>query len=169
MKKYRFQILRGVMLCLVLFAFVVPFAVSAQTQGAAAGKMEGKASAESEEITLTIEGTIQGGRFFFKEKTIQFDTLNKYYMPSKDFIVNGKKWEDLSKPFKLDASPLRMAHPDILEIRGPYSAYLRHVNDNRLEVTFKLTPSLVGDQLSLTLASLKNPVQPSAPASGNGR
>ena len=105
MKKYRFQILRGVMLCLVLFAFVVPFAVSAQTQGAAAGKMEGKASAESEEITLTIEGTIQGGRFFFKEKTIQFDTLNKYYMPSKDFIVNGKKWEDLSKPFKLDFTP----------------------------------------------------------------
>ena len=75
----------------------------------------------------------------------------------------------MSKPFKLDASPLGMAHPDILEIRGPYSAYLRHVNDNRLELTFRLTSSLTGDQLSLTLASRKKPVQPSASASGNGR
>ena len=96
-------------LCLILFAFAVPFAVSAQAQADAAGEeTNGKRlaeSAESEEITLTIEGMIQGGRFFFKEKTIQFDTLNKYYMPSKDFIVNGKKWEDLSKPFKLDFTP----------------------------------------------------------------
>lgn len=105
MKKHRFQILRGVTLWLVLFAFIVPFAVSAQAQADAARKTEGKSSGGSKEITLTIEGTIQGGRFFFKEKTIQFDTLNKYYMPSRDFIVNGKRWEDLSKPFKLDFTP----------------------------------------------------------------
>ena len=105
MKKSRFQILRGVTLCLVLFAFVVPFAVSAQAQADGARKTEGKASDENKEITLTIEGTIQGGRFFFKEKTIHFDTLNKYYMPSKDFIVNGERWEDLSKPYKLDFTP----------------------------------------------------------------
>ncbi len=88
---------------LILFA-IVPIAVSAQTESAAR-KTEAKAPAGSEEITLTISGAIQGGRFFFKEKTIQFDTQNKYMMPSGDILVNGKPWEDLSRPFKLDFTP----------------------------------------------------------------
>ena len=81
-----------------------PFAVLAQA-GSAAPKKDAKAPAASGEITLVIEGSIQGGRFFFKEKTIQFDTLNKYDWPNKDVIVNGKPWRDLSKPFKLDYEP----------------------------------------------------------------
>ncbi len=88
---------------LVLFA-VVPIAVSAQSE-TPARKTEAKAPADSGEITLTISGSIQGGRFFFKEKTIQFDTQNKYMMPGKDIFVNGKRWEDLSRPFKLDFTP----------------------------------------------------------------
>ena len=87
----------------ILFA-IAPIIVSAQTE-TAARKTEAKAPAGSEEITLTISGAIRGGRFFFKEKTIQFDTQNKYLMPSRGILVNGKPWEDLSRPFKLDFSP----------------------------------------------------------------
>ena len=100
----------------------------------------------------------EGNEVRYLHNTIEYPT---------GVTIDGKPWDDLKKPFKLDASPLGMAHPDILEIQGPYSAYLRHVSDKRLELTFKLTSSLTGDQLRLTLASRKNPVQPSV--SGNGR
>ena len=96
MKTNRFKTLWGIALGFILLATALPFTTRAQSEAK---------TKDSQEITLTIEGTIQGGRFFFKENTIQFDTLNKYYMPSKDFIVNGKPWEDLSKPFKLDFTP----------------------------------------------------------------
>ena len=102
----------------LILSAVAPIAVSAQAE-TAARKTETKAPAGSEEITLTLSGTIQGGRFFFKEKTIQFDTQNKYMMPSKDIIVNGKTWEDLSRPFKLDFTP-DFAKAVILEKDGGF-------------------------------------------------
>ena len=105
MKRNRLQSLWRMMLCLALLTAAVPLAVSAQDEAAAAQKTEAKDSVKTEEITLTIEGTIQGGRFFFKDKTIQFDAQNKYVWPQKDIIVNGKHWEDLSRPFKLDYTP----------------------------------------------------------------
>ena len=102
MKKSHPRSLWFITIFLILFA-IAPIIVSAQTE-TATRKTEAKASG-SEEITLTISGSIQGGRFFFKEKTIQFDTQNKYMMPSKDIFVNGKPWDDLSRPFKLDFTP----------------------------------------------------------------
>ena len=123
--------------------------------------------ADFEAGRFVLKGTFFGqADFVFEGSEVRYLHNNKCEDPA-GVTIDGKSWDDLSKPFKLDASPLGMAHPDILEIQGPYSAYLRHVNDKRLEVTFKLTPSLVGDQLRLTLASRKKPVQPSA--SGNGR
>ena len=98
--------------CIILFVILlaaVPIAVPAQTAASPARKTEAeaktKAPADSEEITLTIQGTIKGGRFFFKEKKIQFDNLNKYAWPTSDFIINGKTWSDPGEPFKLDYTP----------------------------------------------------------------
>ncbi len=108
MKKKWFQYLRGVTPALLLLTVLLPFAAMAQDR---------TASADSKEITLTIEGTIQGGRFFFKERTIQFDNMNKYDWPTRDILVNGKPWNDFSKPFELDYTP-DFAKAVILEKEG---------------------------------------------------
>ncbi len=109
MKRYILKSLcRSLALGLVLLAAAIPFAVRAQSGAKTNG---------SKEITLTIEGTIQGGRFFFKENTIQFDTLNKYEWPQKDILVNGKAWSELNKAFKLDFTP-DFAKAVILEKEG---------------------------------------------------
>ena len=103
MKHKWFRYLRRAIAGLVLLAAFLPFA--ALTQDKTAQKTETKDSTEQKEITLTLEGAIRGGRFFFKENTIQFDTLNKYDWPTGDVLVNGKKWSELNKPFKLDFTP----------------------------------------------------------------
>ncbi|MBP5586809.1 MAG: hypothetical protein J6Y92_10710 [Lentisphaeria bacterium] len=123
--------------------------------------------ADFEAGRFVLKGTFFGqADFVFEGNEVRYLHNNKCEDPA-GVTIDGKSWDDLKKPFRLNASPLKMAHPDILEIQGPYSAYLRHVNDNRLEVTFKLTSSLTGDQLRLTLAPRKKPLQPSTP--GNGR
>ena len=108
MKTNRFKTLWGIALSFVLLATALPFLVQAQSEAKANG---------SQEITLTIEGTVLGGRFFFKENTIQFDTLNKYEWPQEDFSVNGKTWSELNKPFELDFTP-DFAKAVILEKEG---------------------------------------------------
>ena len=108
MKTNRFKTLWSIALGLVLLATALPFLVQAQSGAKTNG---------SQEITLTIEGSILGGRFFFKENTIQFDTLNKYEWPQEDFSVNGKTWSELNKPFELDSTP-DFAKAVILEKEG---------------------------------------------------
>ena len=103
MKHKWFRYLRRAIAGLVLLAFFLPFAALAQDK--TAQKTETKASAAPKEITLTLEGSIRGGRFFFKENAIHFDTLNKYDWPTGDIIVNGKKWSELNKPFSLGFTP----------------------------------------------------------------
>ncbi|MBR2962755.1 MAG: hypothetical protein IKC53_00955 [Lentisphaeria bacterium] len=103
MKIKWFRYLRGVTPVLLLLTVLLPFAVPAQDK--TAQKTETKASADTKEITLTLEGAIRGGRFFFKENAISFDTLNKYDWPTGDVFVNGKRWSELNKPFKLDFTP----------------------------------------------------------------
>ncbi len=117
MKYNSVRTIRGIMLGIAMLFAAVPFAVQAQSKVAAAPEKETEDSAGAKEITLTIEGTIRGGRFFFKEKTIQFDTLNKYEWPEKDIYVNGKPWSDPAKPFKLDFTP-DFAKAVILEKSG---------------------------------------------------
>ena len=108
MKTNRFKTLWGIALGLVLLATALPFIVQAQSGAKTNG---------SQEITLTLEGAIRGGRFFFKENTIQFDTLNKYEWPQKDILVNGKPWSELNKPFELEFTP-DFAKAVILEKMG---------------------------------------------------
>lgn len=96
MKNKWFRYLRGVTPVLLLFTILLPFAAPAQDKSA---------STDAKEITLTLEGAIRGGRFFFKGNAIQFDTLNKYEWPTGDVLVNGKRWSELNKPFKLDFTP----------------------------------------------------------------
>ena len=98
---------RSLTLGLVLLAAAVPFAFA----------QSGAKTNDSQEITLTIEGTVQGGRFFFKENTIQFDTLNKYEWPQKNIVVNGEVWSQTNKPFELDFTP-DFAKAVILEKEG---------------------------------------------------
>ena len=108
MKTNRFKTLWGIALGLALLATALPFTTRAQSEAK---------PKDSQEITLTIEGTIQGGRFFFKDNTIQFDTLNKYEWPQKDFSVDGKPWSELNKPFELEFTP-DFAKAVILEKEG---------------------------------------------------
>ena len=108
MKTSQFKTFWGIALGFILLATALPF--TARAQSAAKTK-------DSQEITLTIEGTVQGGRFFFKENTIQFDTLTKYEWPQKDFLVDGKPWSELNKPFELEFTP-DFAKAVILEKEG---------------------------------------------------
>ena len=108
MKTNRFKKLLGAALGFILLATALHFTAQAQSEAK---------TKDSQEITLTIEGAVQGGRFFFKENTIQFDTLNKYEWPQEDFSVNGKTWSELNKPFELDFTP-DFAKAVILEKEG---------------------------------------------------
>lgn len=117
MKRNRLKRHLRMILCIVALSLVMPFAVFSQSEAGADLKPEASENAASREITLVIEGTIQGGRFFFKENTIQFDTLNKYVWPIEDIIVNGTPWKDPAKPFKLGFTP-DFAKAVILEKTG---------------------------------------------------
>ena len=108
MKTKRFKTLWSAALCFILLMTALHFTVQAQS---------GAKTDSPQEITLTIEGTVQGGRFFFKENTIQFDTLNKYEWPQEDFSVNGKTWSEQNKPFELSFTP-DFAKAVILEKEG---------------------------------------------------
>ncbi len=110
MKTNRFKTLWGIALGFLLLVTALPFIVQAQSEAK---------TKDSQEITLTIEGAIRGGRFFFKENTIQFDTLNKYEWPQNDFLINGKPWSELNKPFELDFTP-DFAKAVILERNGGF-------------------------------------------------
>ena len=140
MKANRFQTLFGLALGLALLA-VVLFVASVQSRAnkAQAGassvpktetkasaaldqffarlgseqKTEAEDSAENKEITLTIKGEISGGEFIFEGNTIRFSNMMIYRMP-EDITVDGKRWKDLTKPFKLGYTP-DFARAGILE------------------------------------------------------
>lgn len=82
----------------------------------AAAQTEAKTDSP-QEVVLIIEGTIQGGCFFFKGNIIQFTMMNKYEWPSKDITVNGKEWSELGEPFELDFTP-DFANAVIMEKEG---------------------------------------------------
>ena len=135
MKTNSFKRLWGVVLGLVLLA-AVPFAASAQAEvktdtvpkteskEAAAQKADEKAlpeqeteakeATENKEITLELRGKICRGEFIFEGNTIRFN--NGDPVP-EDVTVDGKHWDDLSKPFELDYTP-DFAKAGILEKKG---------------------------------------------------
>jgi hypothetical protein len=73
---------------------------------AAAQNEPGSQAPGAGEITLTIEGKIYGGKFLFTGNAIVFDT-NPRREPlwPEDITVDGKPWDDLSKPFELAYTP----------------------------------------------------------------
>ena len=103
MKQKQFQTLFVLALGLALLA-VVLFVASAERKANAKNlseqKTEAEDSAENKEITLTIKGEISGGEFIFEGNTIRFSNMMIYRMP-EDITVDGKRWKDLTKPFKL--------------------------------------------------------------------
>ena len=103
MKQNRFKTLWGVAFVLALLA-AVPFAASAQTEAKkdAVPKTEAKEAAENKEISLELRGKICSGEFIFEENTIRF--IKGDPVP-EDVTVDGKHWDDLSKPFELGYTP----------------------------------------------------------------
>ncbi len=140
MKQNRFRTLFGLALGLALLAIVLfiasvqskanktlagaPSVPKTETRASAAldqvfallgseQKTEAEDSAENKEITLTIKGEICGGDFIFEGNTIRFSNMMIYRMP-EDITVDGKRWKDLTKPFKLGYTP-DFARAGILE------------------------------------------------------
>lgn len=103
MKQNRFKTLWGVAFVLALLA-AVPFAASAQTEAKkdAVPKTEAKEAAENKEISLELRGKICSGEFIFEGNTIRF--IKGDPVP-EDVTVDGKHWDDLSKPFELGYTP----------------------------------------------------------------
>ena len=107
MKPKRFQTLSVLALGLALLAvvlFVASAARKANAKNLSEQKTEAEDSAENKEITLTIKGEISGGEFIFEGNTIRFSNMMIYRMP-EDITVDGKRWKDLTKPFKLGYTP----------------------------------------------------------------
>ena len=101
MKRNRFQSFRGMMLGIVLLAAAVPCAVRAQSGEAATPKADADAP---KEVTITLEGTFDGrDNFDFEEDTIRLRHMS-FQMPT-GVTVDGKPWEDLTKPFELGYTP----------------------------------------------------------------
>lgn len=95
MKRNMFQTLWGVALGFVLFATAAPFAATAQT---------GAPVAQSEEGVIRLSGVIDGrDRFIFRGNTVEF--RHEAYEEPTGISINGKAWDDLSKPFELGFTP----------------------------------------------------------------
>ena len=107
MRQIQIQPLRGMILSIVLLAASVPFAAQAQSGGKTdtALKTEAKTAADSEEVILTFEATVdETGLFFFQNDAIEYRKSFEYPDPT-GVTVDGKPWEDLSKPFRLGFTP----------------------------------------------------------------
>ena len=149
LKQNRFQTLFGLTLGLALLAVVLfiasvqskankaqsgaPSVPKTETKASAAldqvfallgseQKTEAEDSAENKEITLTIKGKISGGVFVFEGNTIQFSNMMVYRMP-EDITVDGKRWKNLTKPFKLNYTP-DFAKAGILETSDKREFYV---------------------------------------------
>ncbi|MDD6337333.1 MAG: serpin family protein [Lentisphaeria bacterium] len=162
MKRQHFERFRGMILCLaLLISAVVPFAVSAQS--------------DSGEVTLMLKFTVNGraeGTFTFAGDEITYRHTvrpgrigeNKY---PEDITVDGKPWEDLQQPFKLDFTPdfektvmLECEPANRVQVSPHPDRALVHVRDS----------SHAAKQFSIKLA-VKNQIsrpkpQPAAAASG---
>ena len=91
-------------LAIALFMVSISFFCAAQTMMADARKTAAGQGAGSEEITLTLEGTVHGGYFVFEKDTIRFSNGRRYRW-AKKVTVNGKEWIDITKPFDLGFTP----------------------------------------------------------------
>ena len=132
MKQNRFKTLWSVALGLAILA-AVPFAASAQTEAKkdAVPKTEAKEAAENKEISLELRGKICSGEFTFEGNTIRF--IKGDPVP-EDVTVDGKHWDDLSKPFELGYTP-DFAKAGILQrdTRAP-RAYYVNVSGNKFSL-----------------------------------
>ena len=152
MKTNSFKRLWGVALGLVLLA-AAPFTAFAQADAktdavpkteskeAAAQKAdkktpseqkaEAKEAAENKEITLELRGKICRGEFIFEGNTIRFSKGNPV---PEDVTVDGKHWEDLSKPFELGYTP-EFAKAGILQRDArPPRAYYVNVSEKKFSL-----------------------------------
>lgn len=134
---------------LFLLMTVLPFAVSAQSEGVAQDANT-KTSPESREIALTIEGKIYEGIFVFTGKSIKFYSPSNSENWPENITVDGKPWNDLRKPFKLDYTPdfgkagilekdgLRKFEVDVTEKRFSLSLWVGNtIPDNHALAPFK--------------------------------
>ena len=132
MKQNRFKTLWGVAFVLALLA-AVPFAASAQTEAKkdAVPKTEAKEAAENKEISLELRGKICSGEFIFEGNTIRF--IKGDPVP-EDVTVDGKHWDDLSKPFELGYTP-DFAKAGILQRDArPPRAYYVNVSEKKFSL-----------------------------------
>lgn len=153
MKTFLKQCLSCSILCIVLLASAVPFAVWAQSgeKTDAAPKAEAKVPADSKEITLLLEGKNHNKvEFIFEGNTIRVN--NKYPLP-EDITVDGKPWKDLSKPYKLDYTP-DFAKAGILERDIRMQSYYMDVDEKRISLLISSDRNLL-DPFRVRMA-LKN-------------
>lgn len=104
MKRNRFKMLWGLMLSIVLLAFAaVPFVALAQSGAKPADKPDVKA-AQSEAGTIRLSGVIDGrGVFVFHGNTVEY--RHEAHEQPTGISINGKSWDDLTKPFELGFVP----------------------------------------------------------------
>ena len=154
MKTNSFKRLWGVALGLALLA-AAPFIAAAQAQAEAKTdavpkteskeaaaqkadkktpseqKAEAKEAAENKEITLELRGKICRGEFIFEGNTIRF--IKGDPVP-EDVTVDGKHWDDLSKPFELGYTP-DFAKAGILQRDArPPRAYYVNVSEKKFSL-----------------------------------
>jgi len=116
-----------------------PVHISLSTTAGKKPDMETKNPADFEDDRITLEGLIDGkGTFVFEGNTIRY--RHDLYDPPKDMTVNGKPWDDLSKPFELGFQ-IGTAYPDIMELKARNPVKLNPINGQRFELLFNDTDS----------------------------
>ena len=100
-------------------------------------EMETMDPADFEDDRITLEGIIDGeGTFIFEGDTIQY--RHGLFDRPAAVSVNGKPWDDLSKPFKLD-SQIGTERPGIMELKARNPVKLNKISDRRFELIFNDT------------------------------
>ena len=159
--------LRSAILYLALLATAIPFAASAQTGAkpdaeqetameSAEQKAEAKTSVENKEITLVLNGKICRGEFIFEGNMIRFSKGDSDPLPT-NITVDGKHWDDLTKPFELDYTP-DFAKAGILEKDGKMRFFT-----NALEKSFSLRIVNINQERMLEAFHVRLPLKNQLP------
>jgi len=90
------------------------------------------ANPDSKEKTVTIEGSMCEGYFIFRDHSIHFTSMGLISM-TEGITVNGKPWEDLTKPFELDYTP-DFDKAGILEREGNSAIKCAFYNDKEFAI-----------------------------------
>jgi serpin B len=142
---------------IVLLLTFLPFSAFAQTEPTYLRNMRPVAPVGSEEVTLTMEGTVHGGQFIFSGDSIRFTNGRRYRWAEKIF-VNGEPWADITKPFDIGFTPDYSKAVILEKEGGPEGRIYIVPRENRFALVIAPSDDLLPSEFFRVKLAVKNQV-----------